>query len=148
MSLICRDLDEVEPLAELFAPFVEDDSVFVEVFGLSYNWLGALQTSRETTPSETQSLSWTCLWVLLHRMIALIAAHSHSDAWLSSSKPWKWTISISFRLRCRQRESWSTVGSLELVWKLTHIVPDPFNLLEVLHPFGNAVCRLLFLQPL
>ena len=47
--------------------------------------------------------------------------------------------------RC-ESEARTAVTVAELIWELTHVVPDLLELLEVFRPLCNAVSWLLFLQ--
>ena len=78
MRLISRDLDQVVALAELFASFVQDYSIFIQVFGLPDDWVGTLWPSGRSTPIAQPAARLA----LMHCVEALLSHTLTAHTWL------------------------------------------------------------------
>ena len=78
MRLISGDFDQVVALAELFASFVQDYSVLVQVFGLPDNWVGSLWPSR----SSASIAQPAARLALMHCVEALLCHTLTAHTWL------------------------------------------------------------------
>ena len=142
VRVVRRDLNDVVALAKLLALLVQDDSVLVEVLGLTDHWHSVLILSGHATGAIASAVATGASLAARHQGRVALPATPR----VGSLNPWQ--MLPTFLLSRGQHESRPAVVAIKLVGELANIVSDLLDVVEFALPAGHAVCGLLILQSL
>ena len=142
VRVVRGDLDNVVALAKLLALLVQDDSVLVQILGLTDDWHSVLILSGHATGAIASAVAAGASLAARHQSGVALPATPR----VGSLNPWQ--VLPSLLLSRGQHESRPTVVAIKLVGELANIVSDLLDVVEFALPAGDAVCGLLVLQSL